>query len=55
MVQFSEKIGPREEFTGPKLFRPEAYLANASSKLCKFIIFGGLFISGCVGVCHKLI
>ena len=26
-----------EEFTGPKLFRPEVYQAYASSKLCKFI------------------
>ena len=38
MLQFSEKIGPGEEFTGPKLFRPEAYPAYASSKLCEFII-----------------
>ena len=35
MFSISEKIGPRNEFTGPKPFQPKAYLAYASSKLCE--------------------
>ena len=31
------KVWPGEEFTGFKLFQPDAYPAYASSKLCKFI------------------
>ena len=36
MVQFSDKIGLGEEFTGPKPFQPEAYPAFSSSKFCEF-------------------
>ena len=32
------KIWPGEELIRPKLVRPEAYLAVASSKLCEFIL-----------------
>ena len=37
-IQFGERIGHRGWENGPKLFRPEAYPACGSSKLCKFII-----------------
>ena len=38
-IQFDERIGHLGRLTGPKLFRPEAYLACTSSKLCEFIVF----------------
>ena len=37
-IQFGERIGHDGGWLiGPKLFRPEAYPACASSKLCEFI------------------
>ena len=38
-IQFGERFGHGGWLIGPKLFRPEAYPACASSKLCEFIIF----------------
>ena len=36
-IQFGERVGHGGWLIGPKLFRPEAYPACASSKLCEFI------------------
>ena len=36
-IKLREKIGLGEEFTGPKLFNPEAYSGFTFSKLCKSI------------------
>ena len=36
-IQFGERVGHEGWLTGLKLFRPEAYLACTSSKLCEFI------------------
>ena len=36
-IQFGERVGHRGWLIGPKLFRPEAYLACVSSKHCEFI------------------
>ena len=35
--QLGERVGQGGWLIGPKLFRPEAYPAGASSKLCEFI------------------
>ena len=37
-IQFGERVGHGGWFIGPKLFRPEAYPACASSKLFEFIV-----------------
>ena len=37
-IQFGERVGHGGWSIGPKLFRPEAYSASASSKLCEFIL-----------------
>ena len=39
-IQFGEGVGHGGWLIGYKLFRPEAYPACASSKLCEFIVFG---------------
>ena len=36
-IQFCERVGHGGWLIGPKLFRPEAYLACASSKFSEFI------------------
>ena len=36
-IQFGERVGHGGWLIGPKLFRPKAYPACASSKLCEFI------------------
>ena len=36
-TQFGERVGHGGWLIGPKLFRPEAYLACVSSKHCEFI------------------
>ena len=47
-IQFGERVGHGGWLIGSKLFRPEPYLACASSKLCEFIIkpplLGGEFL-----------
>ena len=35
--QLGERVGHGGWLIGPKLFRPEAYPAGTSSKLCEFI------------------
>ena len=36
-IQLGERVGHESCLIGPKLFRPEAYPACATSKLCEFI------------------
>ena len=36
-IQFGERVDHGGWLIGPKLFRPEAYPACSSSKLCEFI------------------
>ena len=36
-IQFGERVGHGGWLIGPKLFRPEAYPASASPKLCQII------------------
>ena len=38
-ILFGERVGHGGWLIGPKFFRPTAYLACASSKLCEFIHF----------------
>ena len=40
-IQYGERVGHRVWLIGPKLFRPKAYPACASSKLCELIPFPG--------------
>ena len=37
-IKFDERFGHWGGLTGPKLFRPKAYPACTSSKLCEFIL-----------------